>query len=437
MPEAEWKSCPDIHRGKASYQDPGLLYFLHIMSKEENSIQKEKRALPSARFWFWAIFLSAVFALVSWFPEYLRLVERQYRQSGFVSGESILAKSTEIPRKPLPPPLDKKAYDAKMQALANDPPEEIKYKIIKVAEKGTDGQPLMKDGKPVFREEKIADEPLPAAIRLWPPAAPYPEGGAILPFKRVVAFYGNLYSRDMGVLGKYPEDQMLSMLEEKVKEWETADLSTPVVPALHYIAVTAQDLPGKDGNYIARMPDSQIEKVLGMAKKINGIVFLDLQVGKSDLPAELPRLKKYLRMPEVNLGIDPEFSMKDGASPGKKIGTFDAADINYAAEFLAEIVKKNQLVPKILVVHRFTENMVTNYRQIKPLPQVEIVMNMDGWGRKANKIATYKEFIASQPVQFTGFKLFFKEDTQKPGSILITPEEILKLRPIPIYIQYQ
>ena len=25
----------------------------------------------------------------------------------------------------------------------------------------------------------------------WPPAAPYPYGGAILPFKRILAYYGN------------------------------------------------------------------------------------------------------------------------------------------------------------------------------------------------------------------------------------------------------
>src|SRR5471030_1765190 len=36
----------------------------------------------------------------------------------------------------------------------------------------------------------------------WPVKnAPYPLPGAILPFKRVVAFYGNLYAKKMGILG--------------------------------------------------------------------------------------------------------------------------------------------------------------------------------------------------------------------------------------------
>ena len=36
----------------------------------------------------------------------------------------------------------------------------------------------------------------------WPVKTAYPEAGAILPFKRIVAYYGNLYSKKMGVLGE-------------------------------------------------------------------------------------------------------------------------------------------------------------------------------------------------------------------------------------------
>jgi hypothetical protein len=81
--------------------------------------------------------------------------------------------------------------------------------------------------------------------------------------------------------------------------------------------------------------------------------------------------------------------------------------------------------------------MVTNYKQIKTMPEVQIVMNMDGWGDQAHKIATYKEFIYGEPVQFTGFKLFYKNDLLVPGSAMLTPAQLLKLTPEPIYIQYQ
>ncbi|MBI2025626.1 hypothetical protein HYT04_02490 [Candidatus Kaiserbacteria bacterium] len=272
--------------------------------------------------------------------------------------------------------------------------------------------------------------------RLWPVKTVYPNAGAILPFTRVVAYYGNFYSKQMGVLGEYPADQMLAMLASTTKMWTAADPNTPAVPAIHYIAVVAQASAGKEEKYILRMPDDQIEHALELANRINGIVFLDVQVGKSTLQHELPQLEKYLKMPTVHLAIDPEFSMKFGNRPGTVIGTFDAADVNYAAEYLAGLVRENHLPPKMLVVHRFTQAMVTNYENIKPLPEVQLVIDMDGFGSKELKRGTYTRVIYPEPVQFTGIKLFYKNDARSLSG-MFSPEEVLKLTPAPIYIQYQ
>lgn len=273
--------------------------------------------------------------------------------------------------------------------------------------------------------------------RLWPVTAVYPDAGAILPFNRVVAYYGNFYSTGMGVLGEYPADQMLAMLASTTAEWTTADPMTPAIPAIQYIAVVAQANAGKEGKYIIRMPDGQIDRALDMANRMHGLLILDVQVGMSTLQAELPLLEKYLAMPQVELAIDPEFSMKYGNSPGTVIGTFDAADVNYAAEYLAGLVDRNYLPPKILVVHRFTQDMVTNYKKIQPLPEVEIVMDMDGFGSKELKYGTYSRVIYPELVQFTGIKLFYKNDMKPPSTGMLTPQEVLNLTPAPIYVQYQ
>jgi len=273
----------------------------------------------------------------------------------------------------------------------------------------------------------------------WPvKKQPYPIDGAILPFKRIVVYYGNLHSKKMGALGEYPPKEMWQRLEKEVKHWEKVDPATPVQVGLHYIAAVASGTPGKDGKYINRMGNKQIDSVLTIAKmRPNTIVFLDLQVALSNLKAELPHIEKYLELPNVHLGIDPEFSMKDGSIPGKKIGTYDAADINYVSGYLADMVKKLNLPPKILVVHRFTRKMVTNSEQIKLRPEVQIVMHMDGWGEPDLKLGTYRHFIYGEPVQFTGFKLFYKNDLKKAPNRLMTPEELIKLKPVPVYIQYQ
>lgn len=273
---------------------------------------------------------------------------------------------------------------------------------------------------------------------LWPVQnQPIPLEGAILPYKRVVAYYGNLYSKNMGVLGEYPPEEMWRRLHKEVDAWNAADPETPVVPAIHYIASVAQPHPANDGGYRFRMPDKQIDSAMNIAKMHDAILFLDLQVGHSTVNKEIPAFEKYLLLPHVHLGIDPEFSMKDGSIPGKKIGTFDAEDINFASEYLAKLVRENNLPPKILVVHRFTQGMITNYKNIKLHPEVQIVIDMDGFGRPELKYSTFERFVRKEPVQFVGFKLFYKNDTKQSPNHMLTPEELLKLSPQPVYIQYQ
>lgn len=272
---------------------------------------------------------------------------------------------------------------------------------------------------------------------LWPAKIVHPLPGAVFPYHRVVAFYGNLYSKKMGILGELPKDEMLKKLKEEVALWQKADTTLPIIPALHYVAITAQGAPGKDGKHRMRMPFHQIDTIVNWANEINGLAFVDIQVGHSTVKAEVASLEKYLSMPKVHLGIDPEFSMKGGEVPGKKIGTFNASDINDAIDILADLVKKNDLPPKILIIHRFTQGMVRGYQDIKRVPEVQVVMDMDGWGDKILKKSSYLRYIYREPVQFAGFKLFYKNDTRQGKEQFYSPEELLKFTPKPIYIQYQ
>lgn len=275
----------------------------------------------------------------------------------------------------------------------------------------------------------------------WPVKnSPLPLPGAILPFNRIVAYYGNLYSNKMGALGKWPKAQMIPKLLDEVKKWNEADSTIPAIPSLHYIAVTAQGSPGKDNKWRYRMPHHQIDTILNWAKEINALVFIDVQIGLSTLQDEIPLFEKYLSMPNVHLGIDPEFAMngKGGKKPGSVIGTMDAQEINWVGNYLVNLVKKNNLPPKILMIHRFTKGMVTNYNNIKLHPELQIVMDMDGWGPPDLKKGTYRYWINEQPVQFTGFKLFYVNDTEKSGrKEMMSRQEILNLKPKPVYIQYQ
>lgn len=266
-----------------------------------------------------------------------------------------------------------------------------------------------------------------------------PLAGSILPNRRIVAFYGNPLSKRMGILGEIPYDQMLAKLDTVVGWWKAADPSMPVVPALHLIVSVAQGAPGKDGMHRQRSDPDLIEKIYGFAKQKNAIMFLDIQPGWSTVQQEIPVVLPYLQRPDVHLGIDPEFNMhgdREGRAPGTKIGSITAEDVNYAIDQLAQLVTTYHLPPKVLIVHRFTKNMLQGADRIKLDPRVQVVINMDGWGAPWLKFDTYAKCQATEPVQFTGFKLFFHNDTKR-GDQLLSPVEVLALRPRPVYIQYQ
>jgi len=280
------------------------------------------------------------------------------------------------------------------------------------------------------------EDPDFAARMGWPVNGPDLLPGSILPARRIIAYYGNPLSKRMGVLGEYESDEMLRKLDAEVAAWTEADPTTPAIPALHLIAVVAQAEPGPSGKYRTRMRDSLVERVAEWAETRDALVFLDVQVGTGTVQEELPRLAPFLARSNFHLGIDPEFAMHDGIAPGRKIGTLDAADINYAIELLAKIVDENNLPPKVLVVHRFTRKMISNASAIRLDPRVQVVINMDGWGASWLKRDTYRDYIVREPIQFTGFKLFYHNDTKK-GDPLMLPADVLRLRPIPFYIQYQ
>ncbi len=309
--------------------------------------------------------------------------------------------------------------------------------------------PLAKPAAPEFKplssakgpgssvKYRAGEDPVAAAEAGWPVKGPRVLPGAVLPTKRIVAYYGNPLSRRMGALGEYEKNDMLHRLRNEAARWEKADPAMPVQPALHLIAVVAQSDPGKSGKYRMVMPDDIVTQVHGWAREAKALLFVDIQTGHEDIRTLLPRFEWILKNPDVHLGIDPEFNLvKSGAKPGTKIGTYDASDINYVSGYLRDLVKTYNLPPKVLTVHRFTQRGVTNARDIALRPEVQIVMNMDGWGAPSLKRGSYDRYIVSEPVQYAGFKLFYHNDTKK-GDPLMTPDQVLKLNPKPLYIQYQ
>jgi hypothetical protein len=110
----------------------------------------------------------------------------------------------------------------------------------------------------------------------------------------------------------------------------------------------------------------------------------------------------------------------------------DASAINGAVQSMAALVETEQLPPKLVLVHRFTEDMVTNVQAIVTDPHVQIVVVMDGFGSPGIKVRQYDELIVDERVEYTGMKLFYHHDDP-----LLTPAQVLQLDPAPDLIIYQ
>jgi hypothetical protein len=375
----------------------------------------------------WYLLLSMKFGMVEYHSGETPVAEAT------AAAELVANKEEAIPTWPLK--LDTVEYNKRILALAHYvPPKPVTVVVPPSAANKATTTSVDTPPSPLVYSSSTN---VTVKGKLWPAEAVYPNGGAILPFKRILAYYGNFFSRHMGILGEYEPDEVLRRLSATQKLWEEADSNTPVQPAIEYIAMVAQADGGKDGMYRAMMPAAEIEKAYALAKKADAILILDLQIGLSPIERELPKFKTYLERPEVHLALDPEFSMKTGDRPGTVIGTHSAADINYVIKYMSEIVRTNKLPPKVLLVHRFTQNMVTNAASIASTPEVQVIVVMDGWGPKDLKRGTYQQVIVPEPVQFAGIKLFYKNDLKAPSTGLLTPAEVLNLHPKPIYIQYQ
>jgi len=180
------------------------------------------------------------------------------------------------------------------------------------------------------------------------------------------------------------------------------------------------------------MKPEVINQVADWAEANDALLILDVQIGLSTVPEEVDALMPYLRRPYVHLALDPEFAIPSGHIPGQVVGTLDAAAIDGAVHTLSDLVASEHLPPKILIVHRFTDDMITNAWQISHDQNVQVITTMDGFGPPALKLAQYHAYVHDQPHQFAGVKLFYHHDVP-----LLAPKDVLDLDPDPDLIIYQ
>jgi hypothetical protein len=264
-----------------------------------------------------------------------------------------------------------------------------------------------------------------------PKRAALPRGGrTILPDYRVVAYYGAPQDDELGVLGIGSPRRAALQLERQARPY--AGRRRPVLPAFELIAAIVTSEPGDGGDHSMRQDDATIRRYLRVARAHRMLLLLDIQPGYAPFLQEAKALERWLKEPDVGLALDPEWSLKPPLLPAQEIGSTDARTVNEVSRYLSSIVRQNDLPQKLLVVHRFTRDMIQAEDDLERDPGVALVVNVDGFGDPPNKISKYREFTRDLRRRYNGFKLFYHEDQN-----LMTPAQVLRLHPEPDLVVYE
>jgi hypothetical protein len=249
-----------------------------------------------------------------------------------------------------------------------------------------------------------------------------------LAVNQILSYYGNPHVPAMGILGELEPDPLVAKLQAHAGTYDALNGALGVRPALHFVHATAQPQPGPDGLYLQYEARSTLTRYINLACRHGLLIFIDLQIGRSDVASEVEKVLPYLEQSHVHLALDPEFTMPAGEIPGEAIGAMDAADINAAQDIVERFVEQRGLPDKMLVVHRFTDDMITNSQLIEDFPNIHLVIDMDGFGPAEIKQVKYGWYAA--PAEYSGIKLFFQQDSD-----LMSEEDVLTLQPDVIIYQ--
>lgn len=260
-----------------------------------------------------------------------------------------------------------------------------------------------------------------------------PGGGYVLfPSRRMVAMYGHINTDALGVLGEQGPAEGVERASSIARGYDADGI--PVITAFEIIVTLASSAPGSDGNYSLRTDIADLKPWIDTAEQSGMYVILDLQPGRGDFLTQAKEYEELLLEPHVGLALDPEWRLKPNQFHLQQIGSVDAAEVNQVVDWLAQLVRDNNLPQKLLMVHQFSHEMITNRSEIRTTPELAVMIHMDGQGRSDLKFNTYAEITrgALENGWWWGWKNFYDEDFPT-----LTAEETLTVRPVPYVVSYQ
>lgn len=250
----------------------------------------------------------------------------------------------------------------------------------------------------------------------------------------LVAYYGHPNSRYMGIVGRHSLPELVERLKVTTQSYQELMPEYRVVPAIYLIYGTVQP----EGR-IGFMSDAMVKRYIDYAGEHGVQVILDHQIGIHSLQATLDRLLPYLVHPHVHVAVDFEWRT---SKPMQEIGFVRGDELTWMQRYISDYLIKNNLPAKrYLIFHQFNASMVRDHAKIQVgFPQVELVHSTSGWGPPALKRSTHAYNATITQIPTKAFKLWYYY-SDKPGihfdNPLMTPRDVVALRPLPRIIIYQ
>lgn len=264
--------------------------------------------------------------------------------------------------------------------------------------------------------------------------AELPGGGQLIfPMRRMVALYGSPDAPALGPLGRQDIPASIARAKRLAADYQRVS-RVPVIPAFEIIATVASASPGEGNTYTNMIDPAVIRPWIAAARAAGVYVTLDLQPGRMDFLTQAKRYTEFLRQPHVGLALDPEWRLKPNQVHLTQIGSVEAPEVNRTSDWLAALVRDNQLPQKLFVLHQFDSDMLANRKQIiTSHPELQVLLHADGHGAPPVKMDTWRRLITDLPAGvWMGWKNFYTED--KPT---FTPAQTMAVTPTPWFVSYQ
>lgn len=261
-------------------------------------------------------------------------------------------------------------------------------------------------------------------------------GGGVAPFpgRMMIALYGHPGAPVLGVMGEQGPQEAAALAKRYAEEYQAIS-DKPVIGCFEIITTIASSSAGSDGNYSILSSMERIMPFVDAAEEHGLYVVLDLQPGMTDFLTQAQRYEEVLKRPHVGLALDPEWRLQPGQRHMTIIGQVHIDEVNATGAWLADLVRQNNLPPKVLVLHQFQTRMIIERERLDTSrDEVQYLMHADGHGNHGMKLETWRVLRQGLPEGVhLGWKNFIDED-----SPMMTVEQTMTMvEPTPDFVSYQ